>query len=365
MRIDKAGKTNLNILVTGHNGYIGSVMMPVLQAAGHRVTGLDTFFFKECTFTPDAQIVHSLTKDVRDLKMEDLQGFDAIIHLAALSNDLMSDLNPAWTYDINHAASVHLAKIAKETGIKRFLYSSSCSVYGTARPENILTEDAPIQPLSHYALSKARAEEDIAKLADPNFSPVFMRSATAYGVSPQLRTDLVLNNLVGWAYTTGKIRILREVTPWRPLIHVEDIARAFVAVLTAPQEAIHNQTFNVGVNGENYQVHDLIEIVQEEIPGCELEYAIEGEPDPRSYRVDFSKLARTFPNLRFKWNVRLGVKQLYETFQRIGLELKNFQGRKYIRLAQLKHLLKAGCLDETLRWKNPELAPLSTLEKER
>lgn len=343
----------MNVLITGHNGYIGSVMVSVLQAAGHHVTGLDTYFFEGCTFIPDEHFVPSLRKDIRDLTLRDVQGFEAIVHLAALSNDPLSDFNPALTYEINHAASVHLAKLAKEAGVQRFLFASSCSVYGKTAPEKLLTENDIPYPLDPYAISKARAEKDIAKLADASFSPVFLRNATTYGVSPRLRVDLVVNNLVGWAYTTGKIRILKEVTPWRPMAHIEDISRAFAAILAAPQDAVHNQTFNVGISGENYQVCDLVEIIQKSVPGCKVEYAIEKDSDLRSYRVDFSKLARILPNFKSKWRVPLGAKELYDKFEQTGLRLEEFQGRKYIRLAQLKHLLKSEYLDSTLRWKKP------------
>jgi len=338
----------MRVLVTGHNGYIGSVMVPVLQAAGHEVLGLDTFFYEDCTFGEDFHRVPALRKDVRDVTLADLQGFDAIVHLAALSNDPLGDLKPEWTYDINHAASVRLAKLAKEAGVQRFLYASSCSMYGAAG-EELVTEEAPLSPLTAYAVSKVRTEKDLSKLADESFSPVFMRNATAYGVSPRLRADLVLNNLVCWAHTTGKVRILSDGTPWRPIVHVEDIANAFAAALVAPREAIHNQAFNVGVNGENYQIRDLAEIVQETVPGCSVEYAGQGEPDQRSYRVDFSKLARTL-DFKPRWNARLGAQELYLALRRIGLSVEDFQGQKYIRLKRLKYLLDAGYLDGTLRW---------------
>lgn len=340
----------MRVLVTGHNGYIGSVLVPTLQATGHEVAGLDTYFFEDCTFGEDRDSVPALRKDLRDVTVADLQGFEAIVHLAALCNDPLGSLNPEWTYDINYAASVRLAKLAKEAGVRRFLCASSCSMYGAAGDE-ILSEHAPLRPLTPYAVSKAREEEETAKLASARFSPVFMRNATAYGVSPRLRVDVVLNNLVCSAYTTGKVCILSDGTPWRPIVHVKDIANAFVAGLVAPHEAIHNQAFNVGVNGENYQVRDLAEIVQETVPACRVEYGGQGGPDPRSYRVDFSKLAKTL-DFKPNWNARLGAQELYSTFRQFRLTLEDFQGRKYIRLAQLEYLLRAGYLDGTLRWKN-------------
>ncbi len=341
----------MKVLVTGHRGYIGSVMVPVLLATGHEVTGLDSYFFEDCAFGEDSASVPSLQKDVRDLTRSDVRGFDAIVHLAALCNDSLGDLKPEWTYEINHRASVRLAMLAKETGVSRFLFASSCSMYGATGVEEILTEGAPLRPLTSYAISKVRSEEGLAKLADTWFSPVFMRNATAYGVSPRLRIDLVLNDLVGWAYTTGNVRILSDGTPWRPLVHVEDIANAFAMVLSAPREAIHNQAFNVGVDKENYQIRDLAEIVRETVPGSRVEYAGRGEPDLRNYRVDFSKFARTFPDFESKWNARLGAKQLYFCFRHEGLSLEDFEGRKYRRLGQLQHLLNARRLDSTLRWR--------------
>lgn len=329
-------------------------MVPTLLAAGHEVVGLDTYFFEECTLEEDKHHVPAIRNDLRDLSVADLEQFDAVVHLAALCNDPLGNLNEDWTFDINHAASVRLAEFAKQAGVRRFLYSSSCSMYGAAGSE-ILDEQAPLHPLTAYAVSKVSTEEDLSKLADASFSPVFMRNATAYGVSPRLRADLVLNNLVGWAYTTGKVRILSDGTPWRPIVHIEDIARAFAAILTASQEAIHNQPFNVGINSENYQVRDLAEIIQDVMPGCRVEYAEGGGPDRRSYRVDFSKLARTLPDFQPTWNAKLGVKELHLAFERIGLTLEEFQSRKYIRLDQLKHLLNTEQLDGTLRWRNVEI----------
>ncbi|MGH8246234.1 MAG: NAD-dependent epimerase/dehydratase family protein, partial [Gammaproteobacteria bacterium] len=347
---------NMRVLVTGHNGYIGSVLVPLLLEEGHEVKGLDTYFFEECILgEPDAD-VPSIRRDIRDVLPADLAGIDAVIHLAALSNDPLGDLKPEWTHEINHRASVRLAKIAKEAGVRRFLYSSSCSMYG-ASGDDLITEEAPLRPLTPYAVSKVRAEEQLSDLADQDFSPVFLRNATAYGASPRLRADIVLNNLTGWAWTTGKVRILSDGTPWRPIVHVEDIARTFVAFLTAPSAAIHNQAFNIGVQGENYQVRDLAQIVQETVPGCALEFLGQGQPDSRNYRVDFSKLMRALPDLRLQWDARRGAQQLYDAYRQAGLTLEEFQGRKFTRLPQLKHLLEQGLLDSTLRWREVAAAP--------
>jgi nucleoside-diphosphate-sugar epimerase len=340
----------MRVLVTGHNGYIGSVMVPVLRTAGHDVVGLDTFFFEDCTLRADEGRVRAIRKDIRDIQASDLQAFDAVIHLAALCNDPLGDLHPEWTRDINHLASVQLARMARDAGVQRFLYASSCSMYGAAGGDDILTEDAPLRPLTAYAISKVRTEEDVSKLADTTFSPVFMRNATAYGASPRLRADVVLNNLVCWAHTTGRIRLMSDGSAWRPIVHVEDIARAFAAALVAPREAIHNQAFNVGASGENYQVRGLAEIVRSTVPGCSVEYAKEAGADPRSYRVDFSRLARTFPELSPLWNASAGAKDLYAALQDAEVTLADFQGRRYIRLAQIKHLMGLGLLDATLRW---------------
>ncbi len=341
----------MRVLVTGHNGYIGSVMVPVLQAAGHAVVGLDTFFFEDCSLgSEDTERVPVLRKDIRDIEVSDLEGFDAIAHLAALCNDPLGDLHPEWTHEINHQASVQLASMARDAGVKRFLYASSCSMYGAAGGDDALTEEAPLRPLTAYAISKVRTEEDVSKIATDSFSPVFMRNATAYGLSPRLRADVVLNNLVCWAHTTGRIRIMSDGTPWRPIVHVQDISRAFAAVLAAPRAIIHNQAFNVGANGENYQVRELAEIVRATVPGCTIEYADGAGPDPRSYRVDFAKLSGTFPDFKPQWNASFGAKDLYAALQEANVTLADFQGRKYIRLAQIKHLLGLGRLDDALRW---------------
>jgi nucleoside-diphosphate-sugar epimerase len=341
----------VRVLVTGQNGYIGCVMVRVLRSAGHHVVGLDTCYFEDCTLGEDIpQGVPVVHKDIRDVTASDMEGFDAVVHLAALSNDPLGNLDPAWTFDINHVASVRLAELARAAGVQRFLYSSSCSMYGTAGDESV-TEEAPLRPLTPYAVSKVRTEEGVARLADTSFSPVFLRNATAYGVSPRLRADVVLNNLVAWAYTTGRVRILSDGTPWRPIVHIEDISRAFAAALTAPREAIHNQAINVGAASENYQVRDLAGIVRATVPGCQIEYASEGGPDPRSYRVNFDKLARLMPEFRPKWDARRGAQELYQAFRAVDLQLQDFQGRRYIRLNQLKYLLDLKRLDDSLRWR--------------
>ncbi len=343
----------MRVLVTGHDGYIGSAMTPMLQAAGHDVVGLDTGFFEECVFGENRGSVPAVRKDVRDVTLRDLEGFDAVIHLAALSNDPMGDLKPHWTYDINYAASVRLAELAKQAGVRRFLYASSCSIYGASGGDELLDENAPLRPVTAYAESKVRTEEEVSKLADASFSPVYFRNATAYGVSPRLRADIVLNNLVGWACTSGKIRITSDGTPWRPIVHIRDISAAFIAALTAPRPVIHNQAFNVGANSENYQVRELGDIVRATIPGCEVDYAGQGGPDPRNYRVDFGKLARMLPEFKPEWNARRGAQELAQAYQKYGMTLEDFQGRRFVRLKQLKYLIDHQRLDDSLRWASP------------
>jgi len=340
----------MRILVTGHQGYIGSVMTRYLAAEGHEVVGLDTAFFGDCVFGVNDDPTPSIHKDVRDVTAEDLQGLDAVVHLAALANDPLGDLNPDWTYDINHRASVHLARTAKAAGVKRFVFSSSCSMYGDGWKDELLSEDAPMRPLTPYAVSKAKAEEDIAKLADRDFTPVYMRNGSAYGISSHLRADLVLNNLMGWAFTTGKIKILSDGSPWRPIVHVEDISMAFAQALTAPKAAVYNQAFNVGPDGENYQVRELAGIVNELVPEATVEY-VGKNPDPRNYRVSFAKIHAALPGFQPKWNARLGAQQLRDGYRAAGLTAETFQGPSYTRLLQLKALLAAGRLDGSLRWK--------------
>jgi nucleoside-diphosphate-sugar epimerase len=340
----------MRVLVTGHHGYIGAVMTHVLREVGHQVVGLDTFYYEDCTLGRDDEKVEAIRKDVRDVTPKDLAGFEAVVHLAALSNDPLGELKADWTEDINFRGSLRLAQAAREAGVKRYLFSSSCSMYGAAG-DDVLAEDAPLRPLTSYAASKVRTEAEVSRLASRDFSPVFMRNATAYGVSPRLRADIVLNNLVGWAFTTGKVKIMSDGSPWRPIVHIEDISRAFVVALTAPREKIHNQAFNIGANGENYRVRDLAEIVLQTVPGSKVEYAGQGGPDPRNYRVDFSRFARAFPDFAPKWNARLGAQELYAAFQKVGLTKEEFLGRKFVRLTQLKHLLAQSLLDDSLRWR--------------
>lgn len=339
----------MRILITGHQGYIGTVLTPMLIAEGHAVVGLDSDLYKHCTFGKEVPQVDSMRKDIRDVTPADLEGFDAIMHLAALSNDPLGNLNPELTYEINYKAAVNLAKMAKQVGVPRFIFSSSCSTYGAAGDE-MLTEDAAFNPVTPYGQSKVLVEKEVAELASDDFSPTFLRNATAYGVSPRHRFDIVLNNLVAWAHTTGLVYLKSDGSPWRPIIHIEDISRAFIAVLNAPREVIHNQAFNVGINQENYRIRELAEIVKETVPGCRVEYAKDAEPDKRTYRVDFSKIARMLPDFKPQWNARRGAQELYQAYQKYGVKLEEFEGPKYKRVDHIKQLLAAGNLDASLRW---------------
>src|SRR4029453_4649303 len=340
----------MRVLVTGHRGYIGVAMVPMLVQAGHTVVGLDSDLFQECTFCPGIFEVSDLRIDLRDVRTGDLEGFDAVIHLAALSNDPLSDLNPDITYDINYAASVRLARLAKEAGVPRFLYSSSCSSYGEAG-DDLVDETAPLHPITPSAISKVRVEQDVAGLADDRFSPTFLRNATAYGVSPRLRFDLVLNNLTAWAYAKGRVLIKSDGTPWRPIVHIEDIARAFLAVLGAPRERVHNEALNVGQTEENYRIRDLADIVQEVVPGSQIDYAKDGGPDPRCHRVDFGKIQRLLPEFKPQWNARRGAEELYDAYRRGGLGIEDCEGPRFKRIGPLKYLLATNRVDSTLRWR--------------
>lgn len=339
----------MRILLTGQKGYIGSVMAPLLVAEGHDVTGFDSDLFEACTFGDGLPEIRSIRKDIRDITVQDCEGMDAVVHLAALSNDPLGDLNPDLTFEINHRATIRLARVAKEAGVQRFLFSSSCSNYGAARDE-MLTEQAKFNPVTPYGQSKVLAEVELQTLADSKFSPTYLRSTTAYGVSPRMRFDIVLNNLVAWAFTTGRIFIKSDGTPWRPIVHIEDICAAFIAVLRAPLDVVHDQAFNVGITSENFQIRDLAEIVREIVPDCRIEYAADAGPDKRSYRVDFSKIGAQLPEFKPKWNARKGAMQLHETYKKYGIKLDDFEGVRYKRIDHIRQLLASGKLDSNLRW---------------
>ena len=338
-----------NILITGHNGYIGSVMTPHLLEAGYNVIGLDTGYFSDCTLVADGRQAHAIHKDLRDLQQKDLEGVDAVIHLAALSNDPIGNLNDSWTEDINFHASVKLAELAKASGVSRFLFSSSCIMYGASNTE-VVTEDSPLDPKTEYARSKVKAEMAITKLAAPGFSPVFIRNGTIYGVSPRMRFDTVFNDLIGSAVTTGKVIVYSDGKPWRPVIHVQDVARMFQAVLEAPTDKIHNQAFNAGANSLNHQIIELANTAVNTVPGCKLEVVAKTGADQRTYKADFGKFAKTFPDFKFKWSVQTGATELYEAFKRAKLTHADFVDKRFTRLKWLRYLLDSGLLNNDLRW---------------
>jgi nucleoside-diphosphate-sugar epimerase len=322
-------------------------MAGVLTKAGHSVTGLDTYLYEGCTFGDDPVSLPAIRKDVREVTASDLRGFDAVIHLAALSNDPLGRVNERCTLEINHLGSLRLARAAKQAGVTRFLFASSCSLYGAAG-DQMLNEEAAFNPVTVYGTSKVLFEADLAKLADETFSPTCLRNATAYGMSPRLRADVVVNNLVGVAYMTGQIVMQSDGTPWRPLVHVEDISRAFLAVVEAPRAVIHNQAFNVGNTAENYQIRDVAEIVREVVPGSSIKYLEGAGPDPRCYRVDCGKLSRSLPGFTTSWDVRRGAIELYQGFVRHGLTPDMFSN--FMRINRIQELLAAGRLDESLCW---------------
>jgi nucleoside-diphosphate-sugar epimerase len=353
LRTEVRGATPVHVLVTGHEGYLGAIVTGTLRRAGYQITGLDTGYYRGCTLGPEPEPLPAHRVDVREVQPEHLAGVDAVVHLAALSNDPVGDLAPEITYDINYQASTRLARLARDAGVRRFLYSSTCSVYGAAGGGDLVDEDAPLRPITPYAVSKVRVEDELHALADDDFTPVSLRNATAYGFSPRLRADIVVNNLVGWAYLTGEVKVLSDGTPWRPLVHAQDIAGAFLALLEADAGAVRGSAFNVGREGENHRVRDIAAAVARVVPGCRVEITGETGNDPRSYRVDFSRLSRLVPAYRPRWTMAEGAAELYASYRKYGLTADDFHN-SFVRLRRLAALKATGELDENLRFRSAE-----------
>jgi len=344
----------MKVLVTGHHGYLGSVLAPLLAKAGHDVVGYDTQFYRGCDFGEDGACPAGVLADVRDVTSSGLEGLDAIVHLAALSNDPLGDLDPGLTNEVNGDGTLRLARAARDAGVVRFVFASSCAMYGDSGTDEPLGEDAPLRPLTAYAESKVRAEESLVELADSDFAPVSMRNATAFGASPRLRLDIVLNNLTAWAHTTGMVRLTSDGSAWRPMVHIRDISKATLALLKAEPDVIAGEAFNIGTQAQNYRVRDLADVVSV-VTGCDVEIAEGSSSDQRSYRVDFSKLARKFPALRFDWDAERGARELIDAYREVGLTLEDLEGDRYVRLRKLSSLLDEGKLDNGLRWRTPEV----------
>ena len=342
----------MNVLLTGIDGYIGSVLAPYLIKSGHQISGLDTGFYRSGWLYHDKShtvLPKFLNKDLRKIKKNDVEGFDAVIHLAELSNDPLGQLNPEITYDINYKGSVQLARLCKSCGVKRFIYTSSCSVYGT-NGDDYKTEESEPNPQSAYAECKIMVEREVSKLADDIFSPVFLRNATAYGASPKMRFDIVLNNLCGLAWCNKTIEMISNGTPWRPLVHILDICKAIKLTLEAPLENIHNEIFNVGSTRENYQIKEIADVIASVFKNCKINIGTENN-DPRSYKVSFEKIKNVLPDFSCDYDLRQGAKQLYKLFNRIDLKTEEFNSNSYTRLKQIKHLIETKQVDEQLYWR--------------
>ncbi|QDV08998.1 UDP-glucose 4-epimerase [Planctomycetes bacterium Poly30] len=344
----------MKVLVTGHEGYIGCVLVPLFQSAGHEVVGLDNGLFRGCDFDPPVLDCETLTLDIRDVEPKHLQGFDAVVHLAGISNDPLGDLNPRGTYDINHEASVQVARAAKAAGVPRFIHSSSCSLYGAAGDAPI-DETGAFNPVTPYGESKVFVERDVTPMADDSFSPTFLRNSTAYGVSPRLRGDLVVNNLTGYALTTGEVLLKSDGTPWRPLVHIRDISRAFLAVMEADRSLVHGKAYNVGATKENYQMIDVARIVADVVPDSHIKIEEGAGPDKRCYRVDCDLITREL-GFECEWTVRQGVEELYEAYKAHGLTLDEFTSSRYVRIRHVKSLIDGGQIDTNLRFKERGVA---------